>query len=209
MPQSNVSKSGLVLSPDGSGYAVDWAELPSSDHFFLATDCHVKESAAGINLLFGATSSFDENSEHYDLAVEIHFPIQEAKQYLHRSVFVELSGNGKKTYYESIKDSLEKMKVNTTGTSPAKLRKLPVNRNAAFRIFPANFATMSFAGTQALIEFFEVTPELIHFVTSRTKMRPFAGVKPVVSVILDTFVMYNFMNSCKAVMDGMPSGDDL
>lgn len=202
----NAAKTGIVMSPDGSGYAVDWTELPVSDHFFLATSCHLKRESTGLRMLFGTASSF-ETSDHYDLAVEIHFPIHEAKIYLHKSVFIELSGDGKRTYYEAIKDALKKLDLDPDNLPPEKVKKLPVNKNASFRIFPANFAAMSFSGTQALIEFFEVTPELVHFMTKRNKVRPYSGVKPVLSVILDTVIMFQFMESCRELIGQLPKED--
>ncbi len=196
---ANVSKTGLVMSPDGSGYAVDWTVLPVSDHFFLATSCHIKKDLTGIHILFGTASSFEE-SEHYDLAVELHFPIHEAKLFLYNSVFVELGGNGKIPFYESVKEALNKLNVGSLLETENKMRKLPTNKNASFRMFPANFAAMSYSGTQALVEFFEVTPELVHFVTTRTQTRPHSGVKPVISIILDTVVLFQFMSQCRDLL---------
>lgn len=205
---TGVSKTGLVLSPDGLGYAVDWTELPSSDHFFLATDCLLKQEATGLKMLFGAASSFDD-SENYESAVEIHFPIFEAKMHLYRSVFKELSGNGNTIFYESVTKGFEKLKIDPTALAPVKPKKLPLNKHSSFRIFPANFAAMSFSGTQGLIEFFEVTPDLIHLLMKKDKMRPFSGVKPVVSIILDTVTLYRFMNSCRDLIEKVITSEEV
>lgn len=196
---SGVSKGGLMKSADGTGYAVDWTELPASDHFFLATDCKVKRDGLGLKLLFGSVSAFETDPERFDLAVEIHFPINEGSLYLYKSVCQEVSGNGQSSFYDSVKAALVKL----GGTTEVQSRNLglPSNKSSSFRIFPANFASWSFSGTQGLIEFFEVPPELIHLFLKKNKVRPGGGVKPVISIVMDTATMTSCIDECRRFLE--------
>jgi hypothetical protein len=194
---------GLQWAADKSSIAVDWSQLPASDHFFVATHFDIKAATTGIKLLFGVKSSFDDAARNFDLAVEIHMPGPEAYLSLYQNVFIELSGNGKTTFYESLKDLVKKQPNTVTPNNyHANGIGLPLNRSSSFRIFPANFLGIAFTGHQAMIEFFEIPPDLLHFFRLGRAVRPGAGVKPVISVVIDSLLLCGLAEKCKSIFEG-------
>lgn len=193
---------GLQFTPDRSAIAINWAELPASDHFFLATHFDLKVTPIGLNMLFGTKSSFDETSQHFDLAVEIHMPIREAKTCLYQNVHIEIGGNGKTTFYDSLSVALKSY-------SPPERQKnigLPPNRVSSFRVFPSNFAGIAFSGLQGMLEFFEIPPDALHHFRSGNPARPGAGVKPVIAIILDSVLLRSFTQECRSVLENESLG---
>lgn len=195
---------GLLFTPDKSGIAVDWSQLPASDHFFLATHFNLKMTPSGLKVLFGTKSDFDQASQNFDLAVEIHMPTFEAYTCIYRNVFEELSGNGKTTFYDALTNELEKRSfTNGTNNVSAVGIGLPQNRGSSFRIFPSNFAGIAFNGLQGMIEFFEIPPDLLHHFRRGHPTRPGAGVKPVISVVVDSMLLRNFLSESRAALQSL------
>ena len=193
---------GLMWSEEKSGIAIAWSQLPVSDHFFVATHFNIKSTPAGVNLLFGVKSSFDDAARNFDLAVEIHMPGPEAYTSLYHNVFKEISSNGKATFYESLVQTVQK--YNNRAESQNYIANgigLPINRGSSFRIFPANFVGIAFNGHQAMFEFFEIPPDLLHFFRNGRETRPGAGVKPVISVVVESFLLSSFLEKCKEVFE--------
>lgn len=195
---------GLQWGADKTSIAIDWSQLPVSDHFFLATHFDIKNSPTGIKLLFGVRSSFDEASRNFDLAIEIHMPGPEAYRSLYQNVFKEMSGNGKTTFHESLNASMGKFYSdrNSLQSYESNGIGLPISRGTSFRVFPANFVGIAFSGHQAVLEFFEIPPDLLHFFSMGREVRPGAGVKPVVSVVADTLLLCGLLEKCKVVFEG-------
>jgi hypothetical protein len=193
---------GLQWASDKSSIAVDWSQLPVSDHFFVATHFDIKSTPAGIRLLFGVRSSFDESAQNFDLAVEIHMPGSEAYLSLYQNVFKELSGNGSTTFHESLNTAMKKyIEITPLQSYQANGIGLPLNRGSSFRVFPANFVGIAYSGQQAVIEFFEIPPDLLHFFRLGRETRPGAGVKPVVSVVVDSLLLYGLLEKCRMIFE--------
>lgn len=198
---TNNQLSGLKLTPDKSGFTVDWESVPAMENFFVATDFRVKRELSSIVMIFGSVSAFESQPERFDQAVEIRFPLSEAKNFIYEGVWKRVGGNGKQPFAQSLMQRTKNF-TEIVNSYSCKLD-LPKNKDASFRKFASNFCTMTFSGGQALIEFFEASPDLLHYLLRGQTLRPQSGLKVVMGVIIDPVRLLSLLNETKPILENL------
>lgn len=197
--------SGIKLTPDKSGFMLDWETLPAIENFFVATDFLVKRDLSSLVIIFGSVSAFEEHPERFDQAVEVRIPLYEAKTFLYEGSWEKPGSNGKEPFTSTLAHRT-KPHAETVQRYKCQL-KLPANKDASFRKFASNFCSLTFSGGQALIEFFEASPDLLLFLMRGQALRPQAGLKIVMGVIIDPVRLHSLLIQTKAILENLTPQD--
>lgn len=179
---------GLEVSADKSSVAFIISELPSSEHFFFATNFMVKREGGQLYCVFGAVSKFAQSTK-FDRAIEIVFPVDLAKVFLIDSVWEKEGANGVSTFGKSLELEIKKHPHSDAMTRSFEM---PDNSDNT-RMFPANVALASYASGQAMIEFLEAAPGIIANLVIDRPARPNESVSNLVSIIMDPRTLFDFL----------------
>lgn len=186
---------GLLAREGGVSFSTH--NLPSSDHFFTASDFMVASDAENLYILFGQTSHFAKADEkEFRLAIEIVFSRAHARDCFYTTIFEIPALNLDIPFINSLEATYNKY-AQTTTYSYGKGLAIPKDPSS-FRKFSSNFATATTSSGQGLLEFFEASPDLLLNLTSGRQRRPNMGIKSVVSVLAPTTLLYAlFMEMAK------------
>lgn len=184
---------GLRILEDGA-VGFDNSNLPASSHYFDATHFALDVSGENFVILFGQKSNFSTDDK-YNLAVEIAMPKEYANKFLFEAIHKINSLGHEKPFIEVVNEHYEKLKSKDSDDRSKPL-KLPDDSNS-FRRFSSNFSTISISGGQALIEFFEVPPDLLVSVVHSRNVRKGAGAQSIVSVVTNVSLLKLFLDKTK------------
>lgn len=195
---------GLILSSDRTSYSFAPNDLPASDHYFRANFFKSKIEFGELVLLFGQVSSFS-NEERFKAAVEISFPIKLAVDILVRNIWDNPSMDGVSVFMEILEKHLETFpayQYKDGGGSRDLVRNydLPLD-TSTYRAFSANFVSASLSHGQAMLEFFEASPNLLANLVHSKNLRPNDGLKPVLAIILPPDVLAAFFRNTKNLLE--------
>lgn len=191
---------------DGKGFALTTANLPSSEHFFVADHFQICRKHDTLDLLFGSISSFSKKKE-YSLAIEISIPVSYAVDFLYKPIWENPALNSDKPIIDAIEDSVKRTKAILDGNHISSDEQFDIpNDSNCFRKFPSNFAHCALSNGQAMLEFFEANPELLALLgQGNQSFRSNSGVKNVVCVILSPAVLLEFCEKTKKILEPFKS----
>ena len=200
-PNLKVDVPGIKVTGDGSiSFSTD--HLPASTHFFDATHFVVDSTGENLVMLFGQKSVFSKE-DRYNLAVEISMPRYYVEKFLSKAIF-DIPGLGaEKPFIESVEESYHSLEIKDD-SDIMKLLDLP-NESSSFRRFSANYTTVSMSGGQALIEFFEVPPDLLVNVVHNRELRRGSSAQSVISILTNVSVLRGFLlkvRDCFSLQEG-------
>lgn len=182
---------GVTYITSENAISLSTHDLPASDHFFTATDFDLVVKEGNLIFLFGQASHFQQE-ESFRVSLEIMMPISFAIDVIYKSVFENPGANGVGTFIESVKKQVESVqKINGKGSAEHSYR-IAEGQNS-HRVLSSNYAITSMSRGQAMIEFFEASPDLIVNIFHRGYSRPGDGLKPVIAVILSPVVLYKLL----------------
>lgn len=182
---------------DSHGIAFSAKHLPSSDHFFSASDYLLDVDEENLYILFGQRSRFSKNNENkLRLAVEIVYPKKLAKDFLYEVIFNKPSiGAEDTTYFQTLEMNVEKDDCKKVYERELEIPDDP----ASYRRFSANFASSFLSHGQGLIEFYEAAPDMLVNLLHEDRIRPNSGVKSVVSVLAPSSLLHSFFLQIKEI----------
>ena len=188
---------GILPNADDTGFSFSTHNLPASDHFFYATNFQIRQIGQTLHLIFIQRSAFDD-SDKARLAIEIAFPKSWAAKFLFDAIWNQPGLNGIGKFIDSVK--LESDKSGGLATRGKDNFILPIDPNC-YRMFPANFVTCTLSSDQAMLEFFEVTPDTLVTLMYKRPIRPNEGVKSIVSVILSAALLQSLFITLKPLLE--------
>ncbi len=192
---------GIIVNNDSS-ITFNSQLVPASEHFFKSNCFSVNVDGPELILLFGH-KSIHSKSESLDAAAEIHFPIPEAKSFLYEAIWVTLGSNNM-IFADSIKISLEKSNYFKYDPRKGFLKdssfSLP-NNTDTYRAFASNNASMSFANSQCMIEFFEASPNLVANLAQKKVVKERDGLKPVIAILVSQDIFLNIFEEIKNILN--------
>ena len=186
---------GIRFHEDGSmGFSPE--DLPASTHFFDATHYLVDTNGENCIILFGQKSIFSKD-DRYNAALEISMPRRFANLYLKKAVFDEVSLGSKEPLMKTINGYYNAL-TKQDGHDMNSTLKLPDNSNS-FRRFSANYVILSISEGQAVLEFFELPPDIIANLVHGKPLRMGSTVHSVISVLANISIIKNFFDDINKV----------
>src|SRR3989339_642284 len=186
---------------DERGYMFSVHDLPTSDHFFYATNFKLIRKGDTFVILFGNQSSFS-SMNHYALAIEIVIPMKSAIDFLFSTMWEIPSSVSNQSFGLTVQERVRKNNdIYGAEEIPDSDINLPEDPNC-FRKFPANYVVGSISNDQALLEFFEASPATMIGLTHRERViRPNSGLKTVVSVLMSVTLLDKFLGEAKNILE--------
>ncbi|QDK43198.1 hypothetical protein DOM21_17395 [Bacteriovorax stolpii] len=188
---------GILLEKDGISFSTH--NLHSGDHFFVADDFRIARVGDQLSLLFGTVSSFSDD-ETFHLAIELNLPMKTSVDFLYSVAWEKRALNSEKPLVNVIEDMVNKDE-SVYGSVSTRNAKIKIPNGANYRKFPANFVTCSVSHGQALLEFFEVSPDTVVSLLHNKHVRPNSGAKNIVSVIMSQRLVLDFYKEIKTILE--------
>ena len=196
---------GITVSQDGNETSIgfDTQSLSASEHFFRANCYCMKLEGGEFLILFAHRSSFF-NSKELTAAAEISFPLKQATDFLYNRIW-----NSSSLPSTSLIKNIDKHTASSNHLNEESLEKgnLVLNEElqppdrSTYRAFPANIAIPSFAEGQGMLEFFEISPDLVANLARGRNLRRNDGLKHVLAIILPIDVLRSFFYEAKKLLE--------
>lgn len=189
---------GILIERESISFSTH--NLVSGDHFFVADDFRLSRKGDQIIVLFGTVSGFSDEKT-FNLAIELSLPIKLAIDFLYRVIWEKQSLSSDKTLAQVVEDMVAHDEA-IFGEYRVRHTDYAIPREASnYRKFPSNFVTCSISHGQALMEFFEASPDIIVSLIHRRQARPNSGVKNIVSVIMSQRLLFEFFKEVKVILE--------
>jgi hypothetical protein len=189
---------GILIEKESISFSTH--NLVSGDHFFIADDFRLVRKGDQIVILFGTISQFS-TEKSFNLAIELSLPAKLAIDFLYRVIWERHALNSDKALVHVVEDMVAKDEA-IFGAYDVRYKDYSIPREASnYRKFPSNFVTCAISHGQALLEFFEASPDIVVTLLHRRQVRPNSGVKNIVSVIMSQRLILEFFKELKVILE--------
>ncbi len=192
---------GLVFNPTERSIAISPKHLEPATNFFCADHYKMKVSGSNLEIMFGQVNSFSEEEE-LTLVIQVAFPIQMAIASFHDMVWIHPGSSGLAPFSDTLKKVVEESASlfgeNIRNTIYDNF-KLPSQKET--RKFAANFATCAYSSGEAIIDFYQASPQLIHYALNHNSIRPNEKIQNIFAVVMSLNLLFEFLVKCKSLLE--------
>jgi hypothetical protein len=193
---------GLSYNPLENSFSFSVADIPASDHVFYCTDYRIIQDGSQLHFILGNRSKLSKQNI-FQLAIEIAFPIKRAIDFFYDGAWENKSLNGTATFVESLRKTVSDLDSTYSSSTGSRQRVSDLELHldpSCYRMFSSNFATLSLADGQGMVEFFVGAPDLIVNIIHRNTVRPNDGIKSIVAVIMTPQTLLKMLEELQGIL---------
>lgn len=191
---------GLVFNPAERSIAISPRLLEPATNFFCADHFRLKVNGSHLEIMFGQVNSFSEQKD-LTLAIQVTFPIEMAIASFYEMAWVNPGSSGLAPFAETLKNVVNKsISSYGAGVTNSNFESYSLPPQSESRKFATNFATCAYSNGEATIDFYQVSPQLIHYALNTNSVRPNERIQNIFAVVLTLELLFEFLNASKELL---------